>query len=477
MSMKLSLAKPTLNPEQTQAFKSIQKFLEHPSVDTFILKGYAGTGKTFLMQHLGKWLEESNLSFRMLATTGRAATVLRGKTGFTAKTVHSEVYNFSKVEGIEGPDYRGVEPVNKNGQVSMQFATRSPDGDEDKLIYIIDEASMLSGHLSTDNKFATYGSGVLLDDLFTVAGKNKIIFVGDPCQLPPVRQTFSPALDIDWLEKKNRQPIAFTLQTIERTNAANDILTLAGAVRNMSQQESLKRYQKLPAANLNNVKLHGTDKELFGAYLKRYRDKGINSVLAIARSNKMVQFINKAMRRDLFGNKDIPLQVGDVLLITQNNYTVPLTNGDFVTVVQLGAFDSKGSLRFQKVTVKAVATDQEHTILLSLDAMSNVNGNLTDDQQTYLMIDFNKRMDNKKVKFNGEIFKKNMREDEYLNCLRATYGYAVTCHKAQGGEWDNVFLFLEGNMYGMKHPELCKWWYTSITRAKQELNVVEGWCE
>jgi ATP-dependent exoDNAse (exonuclease V) alpha subunit len=109
--------------------------------------------------------------------------------------------------------------------------------------------------------------------------------------------------------------------------------------------------------------------------------------------------------------------------------------------------------------------------------MSSINGNLTDDQQTYLMIDFNKRMDSKKVTFNGEIYKKNMREDEYLNCLRATYGYAVTCHKAQGGEWNDVFLFLEDRMYGMKHPELCKWWYTSITRAKQELNVVKDWCE
>lgn len=468
---------PTLNAEQTQAFKSIKKFLEHPSVNTFILKGYAGTGKTFLMQHLGKWLEENNLSFRMLATTGRAATVLRGKTGFTAKTVHSEVYSFSKVEGIEGPDYRGIEAVNKNGQISMQFSTRNPDSEDNKLIYIIDEASMLSGHLSTDNKFASYGSGILLDDLFTVAGKNKIIFVGDPCQLPPVKQTFSPALDAEWLAKKQRQAISFTLKTIERTNASNDILKLAGAVRTMSQQETIARQQKLPAARLNNVKLYSTDKELFTAYLKRYRENGINGVLAIARSNKMVQLINQAMRRDLFGNKNIPLQIGDVLLVTQNNYTVPLTNGDFVTITHLGEFKPKAGLRFQQVTVKAVATDLEHTILLSLDAMGNINGNLTDQQQTHLMIDFNRRMDSKKVKFNGEVYKKNMRDDKYLNCLRANYGYAVTCHKAQGGEWNDVFLFLEGNMYGMKHPELCKWWYTSITRAKQELNVVGHWCE
>jgi len=474
---KLMSAKPTLNAEQTEAFKAIKKFLEHHSVNTFVLKGYAGTGKTFLMQHLGKWLEETETAFCMLATTGRAATVLRGKTGFTAKTVHSEVYNFSKIEGIEGPDYRGIDPVNKNGQMTMQFLTRVPDAAENKIVYIVDEASMLSGHLSTDNKFATYGSGVILDDFFEVAGKNKIIFVGDPCQLPPVRQTFSPALDMDWLAQKNRHAISFTLQTIERTDSSNDILKLATSLRQISLQNASPHNKKIPAAHLNNVKLHANNKELFNAYLKRYRQKGINNVLAIARSNEMVQNINKAMRRDLFGNKDMPLQVGDVLLVTQNNYSVPLTNGDFVTIIQLGEFRPKGILRFQKVTVKAVATDLEYTILLSLDAMANINGNLTDEQQTYLMIDFNKRMDNKKVTFNSEIYKKSMRDDAYLNSLRATYGYAVTCHKAQGGEWNDVFLFLESSVFYMKHPEQSKWCYTSVTRAKQELNVVAGWCE
>ncbi|MFD1256526.1 ATP-dependent RecD-like DNA helicase [Mucilaginibacter terrae] len=470
--------KPTLNPEQTQAFKSIKKFLEHPNVNTFVLKGYAGTGKTFLMQHLGKWLEENEKTFRMLATTGRAATVLRGKTGFTAKTVHSELYNFSKVEGVEdegGPDYTGIQPVNKNGQTFMQFLTRIPDNEDDKVVYIVDEASMLSGQLTSESMFATFGSGVLLDDLFEVAGKNKIIFVGDPCQLPPVKQNFSPALDLEWLLQKQRDAITFTLQTIERTDLGNDILKLAQSVREMSQQPDIGRFPKLPASNLNNVKLYTSEKELFKAYQERYRQKGTNGTLAIARSNKTVQNINKAMRRDLFGSADLPLQRGDILLVTQNNYTVPLTNGDFVTIAELGEFIAKANLRFQKVKVKAVASELEYHILLSLDALHNIKGNLTDDEQSFLMIDFNKRMQNKNIKPNGEIYKKKMLEDEYLNCLRTTYGYAVTCHKAQGGEWNDVFLFLDKSMYGMKHPELCKWWYTSITRAKQELNLVKDW--
>ena len=168
-------AKPTLNSDQNKAFKAIRKFLEHPAANTFVLKGYAGTGKTFLMQYLGKWLEESEQQFRMLATTGRAATVLRGKTGFSTKTVHSEIYNFSKVEGIESHGNAADGSTNEHGQMSMQFLLRMPDEDN-KMLYIIDEASMISGDLSDDNLFATFGSGVLLDDLFEVAGKNKIIF-------------------------------------------------------------------------------------------------------------------------------------------------------------------------------------------------------------------------------------------------------------------------------------------------------------
>ncbi|UEG54445.1 AAA family ATPase [Mucilaginibacter daejeonensis] len=470
-------AKITLNEEQEQAFKAIKKFLEHPAANTFILKGYAGTGKTFLMQHLGKWLEENNLSFRMLATTGRAATVLRGKTGFTTKTVHSEVYNFSKVEGIDGPDYKAVKPVDRNiNQMLLQFLTRPPDNEDLKVVYIVDEASMLSGHQSADNKFATYGSGVLLDDLFEVAGNNKVIFVGDPCQLPPVRQSISPALDVNWLAQQQRVAISFSLQKIERTDAGNDILKLATAVREMSMKPQLDKL-KLPAAGLSNVNLYPSDKELFREYLQRYRTKGTDHTLAIARSNKMVQYINRAVRRELYGSSKKPLQEGDVLLVTQNNYFVPLTNGDMVKVIYLGEFRTSIGYRFQEAIVKAFATGNEYKVMLSLDSMDHAGTDLNDKMQNELLAGFNIRMRDDKIKPNGEVYRKRMREDQFLNSLRVNYGYAVTCHKAQGGEWDDVFLFLEHNMYSMKHPELCKWWYTSITRARKELNLVERWCE
>jgi ATP-dependent exoDNAse (exonuclease V) alpha subunit len=467
-------ALPVLNSDQEKAFKAIQKFLEHPSADTFVLKGYAGTGKTFLMQYLGKWLEEKEMKFCMLATTGRAASVLKGKTGFATKTVHGEIYSFSKMEGAEGLSDGNSGATNNNGQLSMQFLLRMPDEDN-KLLYIIDEASMLSGDISEDNLFATFGSAVVLDDLFKVAGKNKIIFVGDPCQLPPVKQSISPALDTKWLAKKDRIAVSFTLTKIERTDASNDILKLAGQIRKMNDDRLEIKFPKLPASNLNNVKLYASDEELFQAYSERQKVKGTNRTLAIARSNKTVQNINKDMRRDLFGSAAMPLQIGDVLLVTQNNYRVPLSNGDFVIVCSLGDIQTKERLNFQTARVKAVASDAEYDVLLSVEALKSDKGNLNDDQLKSLIINFTHRMQAKNISANSQEYRKKMMEDEYFNCLRTTYGYAVTCHKAQGGEWDDVFLFLDKSMYGMEKQELFKWWYTAITRSRQELNMVKAW--
>jgi ATP-dependent exoDNAse (exonuclease V) alpha subunit len=468
--------KPTLNEEQKLAFKAIQKFLEHPSANIFVLKGYAGTGKTFLMQQLGRWLSDNEQSFCLLASTGRAASVLKGKTGFSAKTVHSELYNFSKVDGIDDKMLENMSGGNDNRQMSLQFTTRQPD--QGKQLYIVDEASMLSGDLSKDVLFAQFGSGILLNDFFEVVDKNKIIFVGDPCQLPPVNQHFSPALDLNWLAKQDKVALSFTLEKIERTEASNDILKLAGAVRDMSLQKEWELYPKLPASNLNNVKLHLSDKELFSIYFKKYKQTSTNETLAIARSNVMVANINKAMRRELFGDINIPLQIGEVLLVTQNNYIVPLTNGDFVIVSELGDITTKANLKFQNIRVKSVASDKDYNILLSLDSLYSTKGNLSNNQMKELMIDFSHRMRSKNISTNTSDYKKAMLEDDYLNCLRATFGYAVTCHKAQGGEWNNVFLFLDNNkngMYNMQPQELCKWWYTSITRARGELHLVKHW--
>ena len=461
---------PKLNNEQKNAFRTIAWFLKHPAVDTLILKGYAGTGKTYLMQALAKWLREKERDFCLLASTGRAASVLKGKTGFDAKTVHGELYHFSRVEGDD--DTISIEaPVDKYGQMTLQFRLRASD--MAKRVYIIDESSMLSSEIS-DTSIAAFGSGELMTDLFEATRPNKIIFVGDPCQLPPVGELSSPALDGDWLFHRKRNAITVSLTTIERTKGDNDVLQLATQVRKFLDELPTIKYTKLPAAGKENINLYESADQLFDAYVFEYNKTGTNGCLAIARSNRMVQNMNRQFRIRLYGKDNEPLRVNDVLLVYRNNYKVPLTNGDFVVVTSIGEARMKANLRFQSIRIRALASDTDYELLLSLDALHG-EGQFTKEQQRDLMIDFSRRVKNKGIAANTPEYKAAMMKDDYINCLQAAYGYAVTCHKAQGGEWDNVFLFLDSKMYGMPQIELFRWWYTAITRAKKQLHLENGW--
>lgn len=463
------------NADQKAAFTAIKKFLAHPSINVFVLKGYAGTGKTYLMQALAKKLKEDKEEFCLLASTGRAATVLKGKTGFTARTVHSELYNFIGVNGLD--DNPSGATASNSAQLSMQFNTRIADNK--KRLYIVDESSMLSGEFQESESMpATFGSGVLLDDLFEVAGNNKIIFVGDPCQLPPIGQPFSPALDKNWLNSQNKVVVSVTLSKIERTDSGNDILKLAADIRDMHDSGIFELYPKLPASNLNNVKLHPNDDEQLDRYFEKYTETGPTETLAIARTNLRVHEINRFMRKKLLGDANLDLQTGEVLLVTQNNHKVPLTNGDFVTVTALGEVTWRGGLKFQRVTVRTFLSDTEFKMQLSVNALKSINGSLTKDQTKELMVDFHSRMREKGISSKSEEYREAMLGDDYYNCLKATYGYAVTCHKAQGGEWNNVYLFLDNEnntMFRMPPASLCKWWYTAVTRARKELHLVKHW--
>jgi ATP-dependent exoDNAse (exonuclease V) alpha subunit len=465
-------AETRLNEEQQEAFKALLKFIKHPATDTFVLKGYAGTGKTFLMQHLAKWLDEKEYKFSLLASTGRAAAVLRGKTGLTTKTLHSELYNFSKANGAED-DLPEDAPMNLSGQFSLLFSLRAPD--EGKRIYIVDESSMLSDEISDESSILNFGTNNLLLDFFTAAGKNKIIFVGDPGQLPPVKKVFSPALDMHWLAREQRTGIGFTLTKIERNNADNGILLLASAIRSMLDKQDREPYPKLPASNTNNVNILTNDKTLFYHYVARFKEVGHDKAIAIARSNRMVNHINRAVRRELFGGLDLSMQDDDVLLVTNNNYAVPLANGDFVMIRALGPMEVRAGLHFQQVKIKALLSDTEFELLVSLDILYGQESNFTKEQLEGLMLDFNRRMKRKNINMDSEAYREAMMSDRYLNCLRAKFGYAVTCHKAQGGEWDEVFLFLEKSMYAMPHTELLRWWYTAVTRARGELFLANNW--
>lgn len=443
----------TLNDGQMAAYRLLQHFVDHPSADTFVLKGYAGTGKTYLVQRLAAWLQANQYEFSLLASTGRAATVLRGKTGLDTKTVHSHLYKFEEL---------------LEAQLTLSFALRAPD--TGKRIYIIDEASMLSNIPPKEPGIATFGSGRLLDDLFAHARGQKVIFVGDPGQLPPVSESGSPALDMDWLLRQKRTTLTATLEKIERVGEDNGILTLASRIRGMAARGR----PQLPAARLRDVELFPGDKRLFQHYVNRFKDNGPQHTIAIARSNRMVNIINRALRRDLYQQLDRPLQPEEVLLVTQNNPTARLTNGDFVVAAGIGQVVLHAGLHFQEVHIRSLVTGAEQDMLISLDILYGKEQNFTQEQQQRLLVDFNRRMKHVSLKPNTPEYNEKMRTDRYMNCLRARYGYAVTCHKAQGGEWDHVYLFLEETMYKMPVEEMLKWWYTAVTRAKKRLHLANG---
>lgn len=461
------------NPQQQEAFNRLKGFVKQNTINTFILKGYAGTGKTLLIQHLAEYLTKEKINYNLMATTGRAAGVLRGRTDLPTSTIHSVLYRFASVEGDDdsipddaSPDLFG----------DMQLHFYPVEQLEKNCIYIIDEASMLASVPDDKSSYAVFGTGSLLLDFLKAAGRNKVIFVGDPAQLPPVHQNTSPALELDWLRKQGRVVAEAKLTQIMRTDEDNDILQMAQEVRNQIGEIAFSKWIKLPAKNRKKCKVVQDTQSLFLEYYAHYVQFGEKGSIAIAPSNRLCNQLNIQFRQRLFSYRNNILEVGEILMVNQNNYLVPLTNGDFVKVLSLGEISEKAHLKFQNVRIKQLETGKEFEIKLALDCLGNYNGNLTMDQQRNLMIDFSKRMRERNIRPKTEQYNSAMRTDPYLNSLRAGYGYVVTCHKSQGGEWEYVFLFLDKSMYAYMEPDVMRrWWYTAITRTKQQVYLQEGW--
>jgi ATP-dependent exoDNAse (exonuclease V) alpha subunit len=460
------------NDTQQKTWNQLQIFLNRPGSGVFILRGYAGTGKTTLLQQLGLELKKKKEKFVMLAPTGRAATVLRAKTGLDAKTIHSELYTFSDVDGE--PASTVQQPTaDQYGQMRLMFAIRPADP-ENKKLFIVDEASMISDEPGDPTSYAHFGSGHLLSDLLHAAGTNKIIFSGDPSQLPPVGSLQSPALNEQWMKKQGKVCESAELSEILRQKAGSGILQLATHVRSQTQANQYEKWVKLKARSRNQVEI-STHDDLIQRYIIHLEANGHEQTIAICHSNGNCNSINKIVRKHKYGNEIAELQVGDVLMVTQNNHRVPLTNGDFVTVSFIGQNRLHAGISFLHVRVKSQLTGHEHETFLCREPLYNGQPNLTNEQQRMLMIDFSMRMRSEGVKPKSDAYFIALQTDPYLNSLRANFGYAVTCHKSQGGEWDNVFLFLHKGMYVMPPASLCRWWYTGITRAREQLYLADGW--
>ena len=466
-----------LTQSQQNAFNSLKNFLQDNTLKVFILKGYAGTGKTTLMRKLITEMQEQNLSFSLLASTGRAAKILANATGCEAKTIHSEIYKFTDLnQDLEKVvEKRESTNVDSSGQLYLNFELTPKDHEvnEPTHFYIIDEASMISDEVDKNSTQALFGSGKLLTDLFKYDELGKFVFVGDVCQLPPVSQSISPALSSDYIEETFKYKCQEReLTEVVRQSAEVDIVRSAHKMRKLFYNPQPWKWAKFPMRGYKDIHVLNSQTTLINEYIKKVDEFGYNNATLLCFSNKQCDVTTQLLRPS-FGHYSHSLEVGDLLLITQNNMISGLMNGDLGVIEDVVIQERRAGLTFLKVSIKELFTQQVYSQLMIADVLYGNQTNITQPQQKELYIDFYFRMKDKGIKQKSSTFKQCMLTDPYLNALRAVFGYALTCHKAQGGEWDYVYLDIPRNVPALNKPYVYQWVYTAMTRAKKGLYIVE----
>ena len=466
----------TLTPSQQTAFNKFKEFI-NSDTKVFILKGYAGTGKTTLINSFVKELLSRKEQFVMLASTGRAAKIIRDRTQLDANTIHSTIYTFSDLNQDLDELYKeeDKEPlVDETGQLLLNFEfAEKKDTKYNRFFYLIDEASMVGDLVDKNPSQAMFGSGRVLNDLLRYDSKGKFIFVGDNCQLPPINETISPALSPDYLQSKfNTTSISVELKDIVRQTQTNDIVKAAQKVRTLYENPPVAKWPKFPLRGYKDIIIVPSQLDLINRYIKDIKTHDYNHATMLCRSNRESIELSNLIRPSL-GLHDPVINVNDLLLVTQNNLLSGLMNGDLVRVTQINFTKELAGLTFINVEVEELSSKKRFTQFIISNILHSNGTNLTQDQQKALYLNYFFRMKNKGIKQKSIAFREGMYKDPYLNALRATFGYAITCHKSQGGEWTNVYLNIPRNLsYKASSPQY-QWLYTAMTRAKEKLFVVE----
>lgn len=481
--------KITLTASQQAAFIKLVNFINNETERVFILKGYAGTGKTTLMRFLLEDLQKHNKQYQLLASTGRAAKILSDVSGDdNASTIHGLIYKYKDLNKdlSEIKDYaKGVEST---GQLYLIFEPTKIDKNDDdhpKCIYIVDEASMISDKEENVITQAKFGSGRLLNELLQYDERPgcKFIFVGDPCQLPPIDSTNSPALSPEYFKKTfGIEAREAQLTEIMRQGDGNNLITVSKQVRslwanapaNASVYGNGRVWGKLPFDNSSNISIHPNADDMVSHYIANIKKKGYEYSTCLCRSNRDCLTISQTVRQalGLKGNLDKK----ELLMVVQNN-PCGLVNGDMVEVLDIAPNVSHmAEQRFRKVVVRELFSKQTFELMLMDSLLENERPNLTSEEQTKLFVDFAVRARDKGIsqRKNPEMFQMEMASDPYLNALRCMYGYAITCHKAQGGEWSEVYVKVAGNLTLNPVQSTYQWIYTAMTRAKETLHMADA---
>lgn len=430
------------NSEQETVLKRMQDFLDPSCKERFfILKGAAGTGKTSLIKAVTEYLDQQERIFYLSAPTGRAAQIIGKKTGQPASTTHSLVY-------VAEPDEDGI-------VVTLRPKTNK---EQAACVFIIDEASLINDSFYRCND-SFIVEQPLLSRLIDYANegniKSKFLFIGDEYQLPPVGENYSPALNETYLSQKFALPgISASLQQVMRQDEGSYILSNACKLRS-----NIQRGTQPGALRFNHTGSYGAAIRRFAQYYEPLHD---GRSVFIGRSNKQVQAMNLAVRRQLFGwNVRELLLPGELLVANQNMILSDevLFRGSPVWIQQCGPLEVFAGVHFINTTLTfASLTGQMITARskVVLDTLVNETGQLTVEKRKAIVHEAMKR--NRKYRES-----KRPEHDAFVGALHARYGYALTCHKAQGGEWQHVFL---NPMYGQAEG---RWLYTAVTRASDHL--------
>lgn len=449
--------------EQEKSLEEISAFLL--SADDrrlFLLCGYAGTGKTSLVAALVKTMEQLERRTVLLAPTGRAAKVFSSYSGKPAYTIHKWIYRQKSI--LNGSSFTLMENRAQN------------------TLFIVDEASMIANEGATN-----FGSGALLDDLveFVYSGRGcSLLLLGDTAQLPPVGEELSPALSATYLRSMFLNVSGVELTQVMRQLDGSGILQNATMLRHIIADGALGALPQIKLKGFADIcRVQG--EELIEAIEGSYSSVGIDETIVLCRSNKRANIYNEGIRRRILYREE-ELNRGDILMIVKNNYywreelgkqdkTILekidfIANGDTAEIVYVGSTEEMYGFRFADVTLSLTDyEDCELDVKIMLGTLTSESPSLTRTESETLFAavweDYPEiRSKRKRME--------EVRKNPYYNALQVKYGYAVTCHKAQGGQWKRVFLDQGYVTTEMAGPDYYRWLYTAFTRASEKLYLV-----
>jgi exodeoxyribonuclease-5 len=447
--------KPT--PEQDLALQILSEFLVSRDKDkALLLKGYAGTGKTTMLGATVKMMDALQQKTILLAPTGRAAKVFAEYACHNAYTIHKKIYRQKSLsDGFSG--FSLADNLHKD------------------TVFIVDEASMISNE---DAGTSVFGSGCLLDDLihYIYSGENcRLILMGDSAQLPPVSLTLSPALHAGYLQRYNLHVTEIQLTQVVRQQQDSGILFNATNIREALRNGKIDIYPQILTNRFTDIKkIDGSDliEEISSAYSR----DGIEDTMIICRSNKNANTYNNGVRnRILYREEEI--SAGDRLMVVKNNYFRSkahrdhdfIANGEIIQVLRVRHTEEMYGFRFCNVLVRFDDYDMEMELKILLDTLQSHSPALPKELNDKLFLSVSEACADIRTK--AERMKK-IKDDPYFNAIQVKYAYAVTCHKAQGGQWSNVFLDAGYVTEEMLGEDFYRWLYTAFTRATKRLFLV-----